>query len=168
MPCKAPKLKSHSNMSHSIVFEPSYRHRSNYIDCHTYEGLVTLDEHTASSGSFDIIMTNDSNRYVKVAKNQTLGMLQSCDSDQICTIHRIVTFEPKPFKREGIKPKPLEKEVTNPNYSKNINVISSINTQPVSGNTSETQNMTKDNKTKIPTVPKVFLSNPNKKQTWGN
>ena len=36
------------------------------IDCHTYEGLVTLDEHTASSGSFDIIMTNNSNRYVKV------------------------------------------------------------------------------------------------------
>ena len=80
--CKAPKPKSHSNMGHSIVFEPSYRHRSNYIDCHTYEGLVTLDEHTASSGSFDIIMTSNSNRYVKVTKNQTLGMFQSCDSDQ--------------------------------------------------------------------------------------
>ena len=62
----------------------------------THEGLVTLDEHTASSGTFAIIMTNKSNRYVKVTKNQTLGMLQSCDSDQICTIHRIVTFEPKP------------------------------------------------------------------------
>ena len=124
-------------MGHSIVFEPSYRHRSNYIDCHTYEGLVTLDEQTASSGSFDIIMTNNSNRYVKVTKNQTLGMLQSCDADQMCTIHRIVTFEPKPFEREGIKPKPLEKEVTNPNHSKNINVISSINTQPVSGNIHE-------------------------------
>ena len=83
-------------------------------------------------------------------------MLQSCDSDQICTIHRIVTFEPKPLEREGIKPKPLEKEVTNPNHSKDINVISSINTQPVSGNTSETRNMTKDNKTKIPTVAKDF------------
>ena len=84
-------------------------------------------------------------------------MLQSCDLDQICTIHRIVTFEPKPFERERIKPKPLEKEVTNPNHSKNINVISSINTQPESGNTSETQNMTKDNKTKIPTVAKDFI-----------
>ena len=87
-------------------------------------------------------------------------MLQSCDSDQICTIHRIVTFEPKPFKREGIKLKPLEKEVTNPNHSKNINVISSINTQPVSGNTSETQNMTEDNKTKIPAVAKDFYQIP--------
>ena len=75
-------------MGHNIVFEPSYRHKSNYIDCHTYEGLVTLDEHTASSGSFAIIMTNKSNRYVKVTKNQTLGMLQSCDSEQICTIYR--------------------------------------------------------------------------------
>ena len=74
-----------------------------------HEGLATLDEHTASSGSFDIIMTNNSNRYVKVTKNQTLGMFQSCDSDQICTIHRIVTFEPKPFEREGVKPNPLEK-----------------------------------------------------------
>ena len=126
------------------------------FDCHTYEGLVTLDEHTASSGSFDFVMTNNSNRYVKVNKNQTLGMLQSYDSDQICTIHRIVTFEPKPLERKGINPKPLEKEVTNPNQSKNINVISSINTQPVSGNTSETQKMTKDNKTKIPTVAKDF------------
>ena len=94
IPCKAPKLKSHVNMGHSIVFEPSYRHRSNYIDCHTYEGLVTLDEHTVSSGSFDIIMTNNSNRYVKVTKNQIWSILQSCDSDQLCTIHRIVTFEP--------------------------------------------------------------------------
>ena len=67
----------------------------------THEGLVTLDEHTASSGSFDIVMTNNSNRYVKVTKNQTLGMLQSCDSDQICTIHRIVTFEPKPLEGRG-------------------------------------------------------------------
>ena len=49
-------------------------------------------------------MTNNSNQYVKVTKNQTLGMLKSCDSDQICTIHRIVTCEPKPLKGEGIKP----------------------------------------------------------------
>ena len=61
------------------------------------------------------------------------------------------------MEREGIKPKPLEKEVTNPNHSKDINAISSINTQPVSGNTSETRNMTKDNKTKIPAVAKDFI-----------
>ena len=83
-------------------------------------------------------------------------MLQSCDSDQICTIHRIVTFEPKPLEREGIKPKPLEREGTNPNHSKNIKVISSINSHPVNNNTPETQNMTKDNNTKIQAVAKDF------------
>ena len=79
-----------------------------------------------------------------------------------------VTFEPKPLEREGIKPKPLEREGTNPNHSKNIKVISSINTQPVNNNTPETQNMTKDNNSKIPAVAKDFYVNPNKKQTWGN
>ena len=70
------------------------------------------------------------------------------------------TYEPKPLEMEGIKAKPLEREGTNPNHSKNIKVISSINTQPVNNNTSETQNMTKDNKTKIPTVAKDFYRIP--------
>ena len=30
-------------------------------------------------------------------------MLKSCDSDQICPIHRIVTFESKSLEGEGIK-----------------------------------------------------------------
>ena len=49
-------------------------------------------------------MTNNSNQHVKVTKNQTLGMLKSCDQDQICTIHRLVTFEPKSLGGEGINP----------------------------------------------------------------
>ena len=61
----------------------------------------------------------------------------------------------------------MENEVTNPNHSKNINVISSINTQPVSGNTSETPNMTKDNKTKIPTVAKDFYQIPTRREYLG-
>ena len=97
-------MKSLPNIAPSVIFEPSLRHRSNYANCHTCEGLVTLNEHTASSGSFHIVITNNSNQYVKATKNQTLGMLKSCDSDQICTIHRIVTFEPKPLGGEGIKP----------------------------------------------------------------
>ena len=31
-------------------------------------------------------------------------MLKSCDQDQICTIHRLVTFEPKSLGGEGIHP----------------------------------------------------------------
>ena len=67
----------------------------------THDGLVTLDEHATSSGSFKIVMTNNSNLHVKVTKNQTLGTLKSCDSDQICTIHRLVTFEPKSLQGRG-------------------------------------------------------------------
>ena len=85
-------------------------------------------------------------------------MLQSCDSDQICTIHRIVTLNQNLWK--GIKPKPLEREGTNPNHSKSMKVISSINTQPVNNNTSETQNMTKDNNTKILAVARDFYQIP--------
>ena len=51
-----------------------------------------------------IVMTNNSNQHVKVTKNQTLGMLKSCDQDQICTIHRLVTFEPKSLGGKGITP----------------------------------------------------------------
>ena len=58
--CKAPKLKFHSDIATSIIFEPSFRHRSNYVDCHTYEGLVTFDKNVANSGSFNIVMTNNS------------------------------------------------------------------------------------------------------------
>ena len=93
--CRAPKVKSRANCGHNLLFEPSNRHKSNYVNCNTYNGLVTFDEHTASAGSFDIVMTNNSNQHVKVTKNQTLGMLKSCDQDQICTIHKLVTFEPK-------------------------------------------------------------------------
>ena len=93
-----------------------------------------LDEHTASSGSFHIVMTNNSNQYVKVTKNQTLGMLKSCDSDQICTIHRIVTLEPKPLEGEGIKPI----------YTKSPHAISSIDIEPTDNNKSEIQIITKD------------------------
>ena len=46
-------------------------------------------------------------------------MLKSCDSDKICTIHRIVTFEPKSLERDGIKP----------DYTKNSQTVNSINTQ---------------------------------------
>ena len=100
----------------------------------THDGLVTLDEHAASSGSFNIVMTNNSNQHVKVTKNQTLGMLKSCDSDQICTIHRLVTFQPKSLEGEGIK---LD-------HIKNSETINSIKTQPITDNSHNVQSVTKD------------------------
>ena len=137
--CKAPKLKFHSDIAPSIIFEPSFRHRSNYVDCHTYEGIVTFDKNVANSGSFNIVMTNNSSQFVKITKNQTLGMLKSCDSDQICTIHRIVTFESKSLERDGIKQ----------DYTKNPQTVNSINAQ----NTNKTN-------TKPGTVVKDFYRIP--------
>ena len=81
-----------------------------------------------------ILATNNSNQHVKVTKNQTLGMLKSCDSDQICTIHRLVTFEPKSLEGEGMK---LE-------YTKNSQTINSIKTQPTTNNFHDVQSVTKD------------------------
>ena len=37
-------------------------------------------------------MTNRSNKHIKVNKGQTIGMLRTCEEDQICTIHKIATF----------------------------------------------------------------------------
>ena len=103
--CSAPKVKSRANSGQNLLFEPSNRHKSNYVNCNTYNGLVTFDEHTAGSGSFGIVMTNTSNQHVKVTKNQTLVMLKSCDQDQICTVHKLVMLEPKTLGGEGITPK---------------------------------------------------------------
>ena len=37
-------------------------------------------------------MTNRANRHIKVNKEQTIGMLRTCEEEQICTIHKIATF----------------------------------------------------------------------------
>ena len=127
-------MKSLSNIAPSVIFEPSYRHRANYVNCHTYDSLATLDEHATSSGPFNIVMTNNSNLHVKVTKNQTLGTLKSFDSDQICTIHRLVTFEPKSLEGEGIKC----------DHTKDSQTINSIKTQPTIKNSHNVHSVTKD------------------------
>ena len=79
-------------------------------------------------------MTNNSSQFVKITKNQTLGMLKSCDSDQICTIHRIVTFESKSLERDGIKQ----------DYTKNSQTVNSINTQNTSKTNTKPKTVIKD------------------------
>ena len=37
-------------------------------------------------------MINRSNRHIKVNKGQTIGMLRTCEEEQICTIHKVATF----------------------------------------------------------------------------
>ena len=79
-------------------------------------------------------MTNNSSRFVKITKNQTLAMLKSCDSDQICTIHRIVTFESKSLERDGIKQ----------DYTKTSQTVNSINTQNTSKTNTKPKTVIKD------------------------
>ena len=63
---------------------------------------MTVDDDTVRSGVFNIIMTNESNRHIKIHSSQTLGMHHSCEDSQICTIHKIVTFDRNPRKgRDG-------------------------------------------------------------------
>ena len=47
-------------------------------------------------------MTNRSNKHIKATKGHTMGMLKTCEEDQICTIHRVVTFEQKPVKEKEV------------------------------------------------------------------
>ena len=58
-----------------------------------------MDDNIFSSGVFNIVMTNRSNRHIKIHNNQTMGMLCSCEASQICMLHEIVTFDQIP--REG-------------------------------------------------------------------
>ena len=63
----------------SCVIKPSFKHRSLHSHFDTYEGLVTVDDTIASSGVFNIVMTNKSNRHIKIVSGQTMGMLHSCE-----------------------------------------------------------------------------------------
>ena len=100
--CKVPKEKLKASLGKNCVFELSYKHRSNYVNCTTYEGIITPDDSVVSSGTFNIVMTNKSNKYIRVTKGHTMGMLKTCEEDQICTIHKVVTIERKPVKEEEV------------------------------------------------------------------
>ena len=98
--CRLPRAKGKLYIG-SCVFEPSFKQRSLYSHC---EGLVTVDDTITSSGVFNIVMTNKSNRHIKIHSGQIMGMLCSCEDSQICTIHKIVSFTKNP--REGRDDRP--------------------------------------------------------------
>ena len=75
------------------MVEPSFKHRSLYSHCDTYEELVTVDDNFVSSVVFNIVMKSESHRHIKIHSNQTMGMLHFCEDSQICKIHEIVTFD---------------------------------------------------------------------------
>ena len=101
--CKVPKEKLKASLGTNCVFEPSCKHRSNYVNCTTYQGIITLDDSVVSSGTFNIVMTNRSNKHIKVTKGHIMAMLKTCEEDQIYSIHKVVTFEQKPVKEKEFK-----------------------------------------------------------------
>ena len=101
-----PKAKGKAYIGRRCVFEPSFKHRSLYSHCETYEGLIIVDDSILSSGVFNIVMTNKSNRHIKIHSYQTMGILHSCEDSQISTIHEIVTFDKDPRKRRDGKSDP--------------------------------------------------------------
>ena len=42
--CRLPSAKGKPYIGKSCVFEPSFKHRSQYSHCDTYEGLATVDD----------------------------------------------------------------------------------------------------------------------------
>ena len=50
--CRMPKAKGKAYIGRNCVFEPSFKHRSLYSHCDTYEGLVTVDDNIVSSCVF--------------------------------------------------------------------------------------------------------------------
>ena len=72
-----PQEKLRASVCKNFLFEPSFKHRANYVNCTTYEGIVTLDDSVVISGTFKIVLTNRSNRHVKITKHQTMGMLKT-------------------------------------------------------------------------------------------
>ena len=42
--CRLPRAKGKPYIGKSCVFEPSFKHRSQYSHCDTYEGLMTVDD----------------------------------------------------------------------------------------------------------------------------
>ena len=71
IPCKMPIVKRKANLNKTCVFEPSYKHRSTYSMCNTYDVIVTITDEVVKSGTFKIVMTNRSNKHVKINNNQT-------------------------------------------------------------------------------------------------
>ena len=106
--CKVPKVLKSKSFEKICLFEPSYRHKSDYAECHTYEGIVVMGNEVVNSGIFHIVMTNGSSRHIKINYGQIMGMLKSCNEDNICTIHKIATFQQT---SEDTKPQLVEKEM---------------------------------------------------------
>ena len=76
MKCKVPKALKSKSCEISLS-EPSYRHKSDYAECHICEGIVVMDNEVVNSGVFHVVMTNSSSRHITIHHFQIMGMLKS-------------------------------------------------------------------------------------------
>ena len=106
--CKVPKVLKSKSFEKICLFEPSYRHKSNYVECHTYESIVVMDNEVVNLDIFHVAMTNGSSSHIKINHDQIMEILKSCNEDNICTIHKIATFQQT---SEITKPQLVEKEM---------------------------------------------------------
>ena len=79
--CRMPKAKGKAYIGRSYVFEPSFKHRSLYAHCEMCEGLVTVDDSIVSSGVFNIVVSNMSNRHIIIYSNQTMSKIVMFDKN---------------------------------------------------------------------------------------
>ena len=54
--CKIPKVLKSKNYERILVFEPSYRHKSDFAYCKMYKGTVVMDDEVINSHIFSIAM----------------------------------------------------------------------------------------------------------------
>ena len=82
--CKVPKEKLKASLGKNCVFEHSYKHRSNYVNCTTYEGIVTLDDSVVSSA------------WLAVVENQLSGKSKRCNIGDLKLKHPSEDWELNP------------------------------------------------------------------------
>ena len=100
MKCKVSKALKSKHFEKACVFEPSYRQKSDYSECYTYEGYIVMDTEVVNSGIFHIAMTDGSSRHIRINCDQIIGMLKLCDEDKYVTNIELLLFTRPPKKPE--------------------------------------------------------------------
>ena len=108
--CKASKVSLQQNFERVLRFEPASKHHSDNNLCYALDGVVVIDHDVKASGTFNIYMTNKTHKTIKINRNTPLGLLKTCNQENIYTIHTIATFE-------EIEGETEPKEVERPMYA---------------------------------------------------
>ena len=109
-PVKQVKFSLQQNFERVLRFEPASKHHSDNNLCYALDGVVVIDHDVKASGTFNIYMTHKTHKTIKINRNTPLGLLKTCNQENISTIHTIATFE-------EIEGETEPKEVERPMYA---------------------------------------------------